>query len=277
MAFSSSALSASPPFLAFAELLLDRLQLLAQDELALALVHRLLGPLVDLARELEHFDPMREQLQHFVEPRLHVEGLQQGLLFGGLDVHEARDHVGQRTRRGEVLHGRDELLRRLRQQIENLRRPLLELQEARFDVLTGRGAVGDTLYARDQERIARQELRDAEALLSLRDQVVAAVLSGDVAQHLRHRTDLVEVSRTGVLIGSILLQEQADRPLALDCLLSSGDRVLASDGQRQDHARVEHEVAHRNDHERIVRKTRRRRPSRWTTRVGIPGEADFGP
>ena len=204
--------------LALAQLLLDGLELLAQDELALALVHRLLGALVDLARELEHLDPMGQQLQHLVEPRLHVERLQQRLLLGGLDVHEAGDHVGQRARRGEVLHRRHQLLRRLRQQLEHLGRPLLELQEARLDILAGRGAVGETLHARDQERIARQKLLHAEALLPLRDQVMATVLRRDVAQHLRHRTDLVEIVGPGFsLAGSFCSSRPTGRSLLTAC------------------------------------------------------------
>ena len=64
-----------------AELLLDRLQLLAQHVLALAPLDRLAGLLADLARELEHLDPMAEQLEHPVEPGLQVEGLQHLLLL----------------------------------------------------------------------------------------------------------------------------------------------------------------------------------------------------
>ena len=43
-----------------AELLLDLLHLLAQHELALAVVDRLLGLLLDLARQLQHLDAVRE-------------------------------------------------------------------------------------------------------------------------------------------------------------------------------------------------------------------------
>lgn len=140
----------------------------------------------------------------------------------------------------------------MRQQLEHLGSPLLELQKARLHILTRRGAVGKTLHARDQERIARQKLFHAEALLPLRDQMVATVLRRDIAQHLRHRPDLVEFVGTGVLVGWVFLQEQADRPLGLDRLLRGGNRALATDGQRQDHAREQHEVAHRNDDERIL-------------------------
>src|SRR5437763_12037925 len=42
--------------LAFPELLLDRLQLLAQQKFALAVVDRLLGPVADLPREAQYFE-----------------------------------------------------------------------------------------------------------------------------------------------------------------------------------------------------------------------------
>ena len=55
--------ASSADFLAFAvlaELLLDLLQLLAQHDLALAVVDRFLGLLLDLARELQHLDAARQ-------------------------------------------------------------------------------------------------------------------------------------------------------------------------------------------------------------------------
>ena len=69
--------------LALAELLLDRLQLLAQDVLALAALDRLAGLLADVARDLEHLDPVPEQLDHLVEPGPHLEGLEDLLLLLG--------------------------------------------------------------------------------------------------------------------------------------------------------------------------------------------------
>jgi hypothetical protein len=80
--------------LALAELLLDRPQLLAQDVLALAALDRVLGLLADVARDLEHLDPVAEQLDDPVEAALQVDGLEDLLLLLDLEVHEARDQVG---------------------------------------------------------------------------------------------------------------------------------------------------------------------------------------
>ena len=66
---------------ALAELLLDVAELLAQDELALALVDLLLGLLADLARQAQHLDAVAEKLEHLVEARLQVEGLEDVLAF----------------------------------------------------------------------------------------------------------------------------------------------------------------------------------------------------
>ena len=71
-----------------AELLLDRLQLLAQHVLALALVELALRLLADLARQLQHLDAVREELDDAIEPVANLERLEDRLLLGRLDVDE---------------------------------------------------------------------------------------------------------------------------------------------------------------------------------------------
>jgi hypothetical protein len=51
---------------AFAELLLDRAHLLAQQVAAVGVVDRLSRALVDLARHLEHLDAVRQELEQLV-------------------------------------------------------------------------------------------------------------------------------------------------------------------------------------------------------------------
>ena len=89
IAFSSSAISARA-LVAFAELLLDRAHLLAQQVLAVGVADRFARALVDLARDLQHLDAARQELEQLVEPRLQVERLEQRLLLLGADVHQAR-------------------------------------------------------------------------------------------------------------------------------------------------------------------------------------------
>ncbi len=102
---------------AFAQFLLDRLQLLAQQELALAIVDGFLGAVADLARQPQHFEPVGEELGNPFEPALDIEGFEDLLLLGRSDVHEAGDQIGQRRGGSDALDGIDQLGRRLRQQL----------------------------------------------------------------------------------------------------------------------------------------------------------------
>ena len=121
-----------------AELLLDRLQLLAQHVLALALVELALRLLADLARQLQHLDAVRQELDDAIEPVADLQRLEDRLLLGRLDVDEPADHVGERARRLDVLQRRRELGRHLRQQLDGLDGLLLQQRGARLDVGVGR-------------------------------------------------------------------------------------------------------------------------------------------
>ena len=238
--------------LAFAELLLDLPHLLAQHVLALPLVHRRLRLGLDFARELQHLDPVREQLEHAVDPRRGMDDLEHRLLLGRLEIHEARDHVGELARRGEALHRLHELGRRLRQQLERFDRALAELVQARFHLaaLLVRGR--QPLDPRDEERIAVEQLEHAEPSFALRNDVVRAVGRGDVPHDLRDRADVVEVRAFRRLDVGLALQHEPDRALGLDGGLRGRDRGLAPDRHRQDHAREEHEIPDRDDDQRVV-------------------------
>ena len=63
----------------FAELLLNRLHLLAQQILALALAHLLLHLLLDLVAQLQDFDLFRQFADQCVQALAHVRGLEQFL------------------------------------------------------------------------------------------------------------------------------------------------------------------------------------------------------
>ena len=70
---------------AFAELFLDRLELLAEEELALALLHLRLHLGLDPAAELEQLQLAIQQAEKLAQPRLDLHDLQQLLLLLGLD------------------------------------------------------------------------------------------------------------------------------------------------------------------------------------------------
>ena len=117
-----------------AQLLADLVQLFAQQRFLVTLVDRFARLLFELALEAQHFDALGQQLGDAIEARLEIDGLEQLLLLGRLDVHEARDQVGERRRRLDRLDRVRELGRRLRQQRDGLGRQTLQVQRARFDL-----------------------------------------------------------------------------------------------------------------------------------------------
>ena len=89
---------------ALAELLLDRAHLLAQQVLAVGVADRLLGALVDLARELQHLDALREELEQLVEARLAGRSVSSSDCFSSARTSiSAGDEVGELRRAVDVL------------------------------------------------------------------------------------------------------------------------------------------------------------------------------
>ena len=132
---------------------------------ALPLVERLARLLVDLARDLQHLHAVRDEVDHLVEARVQVDGREELLLLGDRNVDEARDEVGERARRIDLLHGVGELRRRLRQHLDGGERLLLEVVRTRLDGAVDVLHLGQVLRAGEQEGIAGDEVERAEALL----------------------------------------------------------------------------------------------------------------
>src|SRR6185437_1615787 len=148
---------------ALAELLLDLAHLLAQQVLAVDVADRLARALIDFARNLQHLDPVRKELQHLVEPRLQVERLEQGLLFLGAHVHQTGDEIGKARRAFDRLQRRDHFLRHLWQELQDLDGALLQRARAALDLGVVFRRILDELNARDGKRITVEELQHAKA------------------------------------------------------------------------------------------------------------------
>ena len=93
-----------------AQLFLDGAQLLAQDDLALAVAELLLDLVLDLGLGVEDGDLALHMNQRPAQALLHGEGLQQLLGLRGGDVQVAGDQVGQLA---GVLHSGKDLLHSL--------------------------------------------------------------------------------------------------------------------------------------------------------------------
>ena len=97
-----------------AELFLDRLHLLAQEELALALLELGLHLRLDLRTELEHLELAVQDQRHLAQARVDVDELEQLLLLLGLQPQRRRDEVAQRARVVDVGRRDLQLLREVR-------------------------------------------------------------------------------------------------------------------------------------------------------------------
>ena len=95
--------------LVLAELLADRGELLAQQELALPLVHALAHVVADLLGHLELGEVVAGPAQDRREPRLDVGRLEQLALLLVAQVRRVAGHVGQLGGVGDPLHGVDHL------------------------------------------------------------------------------------------------------------------------------------------------------------------------
>ncbi len=220
--------------------------------LAIDVADRLARALVDIARDLQHLDPVREQLQELVEPRPEVERLEQRLLLLDADVDQARDEIGEPRGAFDALQRGHHLLGHLGQQLQDLGRPLLQRARASLDLRVGLLGIVDELHARRGERVAVEEFEHAEAAQAPRDRVMQAVGRRDVAKHAGAGADPVQVVGAGLLDVGLALQQHAERALGAHGLLRGGARALAPDRQREHGTREHHDVAHRQDDQRVV-------------------------
>ncbi len=96
--------------LALPELALDRLHLLAEDELPLALVDLAAHLALDLGLDFQHLLLVRQDLADAVEPAVDVELGQDGVAFVGVDLEVGGYEVGERRGVGDVRDGGGELV-----------------------------------------------------------------------------------------------------------------------------------------------------------------------
>ncbi len=99
----------------FAQLFLNRAQLLAQIELALILLHLALDVALDLVSELDDFELFGEHQRKLAHALGGVAFFEQRLAVGRFQPHRRGDEVREHRRIGDVLNFHLHLARRLRQ------------------------------------------------------------------------------------------------------------------------------------------------------------------
>ena len=120
---------------ALAELALDRLQLLAQEVLALALLHLRLHLRLDLRAELEHLQLAAQDRGDLAQALLDVDRLEDLLALLGRDrAHRRRDEVRERARVVDVRRRELQLLGQVRGEADDARELALDVARERLDL-----------------------------------------------------------------------------------------------------------------------------------------------
>ena len=220
--------------LALAELLLDRLDLLAEEVVALGLGDLRADLLLDLARELEHGELPGEELAELLEPGADVDLAQQLLLLLDRERQARAEQVGQAARLAGVHRGDLELLGHLLALVDHpLEEPVdvvhqgVELDPLLDDVL-------QRLDLADQVGLGLDDLDQAGAEQPLADDPGRAV--GEL-QHLEDRADAdgrVQVGERRLVGVGVALGDQADHLVADQDLVDQLDPARPVHDQRDD-------------------------------------------
>ena len=218
------------------QLALDRLELLAQDVLALGLVHLGLDFGLDPALQLEDLDLVGEEVGDELEPLGDVDRLEHLLALLGRHVRAVGDHVGQQAGLADVAGG-DGGLRRDRGAVRDVLLDLgLDRAHQRLDLDAVGARVGELLDGGPQVRLGRREAVDAQAALALDDRPDRAVLELDDLGDLGQRADGVELGGiVDVLLLGLALGHERDGSALGDGGIERVDALLAADLERDDH------------------------------------------
>ena len=225
------------------QLLLDRLELLAQDVLALALLELVLHLLLDLRAHLEDFDLPADVRRQLAQALLDRQRLEQLLLAG-------RGHVRQARRVGGVEQRHAQLVGGDRHQGEHL----LDLGEQvlgeRLQLDRRLRHLGQHFHVGHEVRIGLHRARHADALQAVDQDPDRAV--GELEQPADHRRGPhpVQVLVLWVLDRRVLLGHQTDDAMAHHHLVDELQRVGPPDRQRHRHGGEDYGVLEGQDRQR---------------------------
>ncbi len=232
-----------------AELFLDRLDLLVQVVLALALLHLLLDAPADALLDLQDVELGFHQREQMLEALAHVEHLEHLLLLLQLERQVRGDGVGEPA--GLVDPG---------QRGQDLGRDLLVELHVLVELGDHRAAHGLQLraflgFGRDGPRLCRVvgpevgDRIDTRPLDPLHQHLHGAVWQLQHLQDVGYGAGDVHVLRRRLVLGGRLLRHQQDALASLHRRLQRLDRLRAPDEQRDHHVRKDHHVPQRKQRE----------------------------
>ena len=230
---------------AFAQLLLDRLQLLAQVVPTLRVGHFLLRLRFDLAFELQQLDLARQRVRDRLQLLDEIVLLEHRLLFGRLHVEERGQHVREAERVVDVHHDRPQLLRQAGGQRQRLFDQFLDTADVRLHL--------DGALVRFRERGDLRPHRRADAAHNvgphpgnpLDDDVDAAAGLGHLADN-GDGADLAHVLRRRI-VRIVFLEQQEDQSIHPERAVHRLNRNRPVDGQRLQRQGKRHRAAERKN------------------------------
>ena len=233
-----------------AELALDRLQLLAQVVLALALVHLRLDLGLDLRAELDHLELAREQLREPPQPAGDVDLLEQLLLLRGRDPQRPGDQVCERRGIVDVGDRELQLLREIRDLLDDLGEGALDVAGQGLELGGGLDPVGERLDPRDQVGIVLDVLGDLDPLGRLNQHPDRAVGNLEHAGDHPDHANVVELVRGRVIGLGVAGGDQDQGAAGAEHLVDQPDRAVADDPQRGQRVGIGDRILERQHRER---------------------------
>jgi hypothetical protein len=237
-------------FFAVAEFLLDRLDLLVEVVLALALLHLALDAATDALFHLQDVDFVLEQLQQLFQALGDVEQVEDGLLGFELERQVRRDRVGQATRIVDARDGRQDLGRDLLVQLDVLVELLRDGAAQRLDFRRRFGLRRDGHGLGDEVLSVVADFLGRRALDAFDQHLHGAVGQLQHLQDARDTTDLEHVVCTGLVLAGGLLGHEHDLATGFHRRFQCLDGLGAADEQRDHHMREHDDVAQREQRER---------------------------
>ncbi len=229
-----------------AELLLDRLELLAEEVLALPLLHLRLHLRLDLRAQLEDLELATQDRRDLPQALLDVECLEQLLALLGPDRPQRRgDEVRERTRIVDVRRGELQLLRQIRSEPDDAREETLDVPGERLELRCLDDDVRERAELAEQVRVGVDAVVEADALEPLHEDPECPVGNLDHLVDEGDRADVVDVVPARRFDGFVARRDQREQAVACDDVVDQPDRALLPDRERRHRLREDDRLLER--------------------------------
>ena len=212
-----------------AELLLDRLQLLAQEVLPLGLVHLLLHLGLDLRSQLEDLQLAREDHGQLPQTLLDVDRLEEVLLLLRLQADGRGDQVGELARALGVRSCQQQFLGEVRRDRDDAAEERLHGACERLRLLLALDHVGQRREEAGEVGLGLLDRVEPDAVEALDEDAEGPVGDPDHLVHHGRGPDLVQVLGAVRLLLRVAGGDEGDGQVVGDRLVDQADRALLAD------------------------------------------------